>query len=285
MMMSVNKIKVNIKDLNGLDPNSYIKIPLNLEFAHFDQYEVVSRDFISKEVDKLINPIIDYEKLRFIPINNSGDDLENIKYELNFLNDTNTYNPNSYYSDLGFINSDLKFRKNNFTKSFLKLSFYDNDVATNQRLISFLSIFSRVSKRDIVNSGFGINLPLPANAFKVNFILNNPVKYPDGFSEGYYIYHYKDEVNFGLPKVLYMKAEFNNAKNGETIPFMTGNVAQDISNLNSMLYTKYVLVRNNDGYYYNVDSTYSNNITYSSFTNNGVINDDCVIKLYEMNVI
>lgn len=280
--MSVNKLKINIRDLNN---QTYVKIPLDLEFNHFDQYEVLARDFISEEVNKSINPIIDYEKFRFTPINNNGADLETIKYQLNFLNNTNSYNPNSFFSDLGFNNDDIKFRKNNFTKSFLRLNFYDSDIATNQRLISFLTIYCRVTKNDIINSGFGINLPLPVNSFKVNFKLNNPVKLPDGFSEGYYIYHYKDEVSFEVPKVLYMRAEFNNAKNGEVMPFMTTNLPQNISNLNNVIYTKYNLIRNETGFYYNLDNSYSSNVYYSSFTSNGVINDECVVNLYEMQVI
>jgi len=279
--MSVNKFKIKISDL---DNGGYVKIPLGLEFNSFDQAELVNREFVSVEVDKSINPVIDYEKFRFIPINNNGADLETMNYQLNFLNDTNTYNPDSYFSDLGFTNDDLKFRKNNFTKSFMRLNFYDSDIATNQRLISFLSIFCRVTKKDIISSGSGINLPLPANSFKVNFSLSNPIKLPDGFSEGYYIYHYKDEVSFGLPKELFMRAEFNNAKSGEITPFMTSNLPQDISTLNSVMYTKYILTRDDTGFYYNVDDSYSNNVYYSSFTDNGVINDDCTIKLYEIQV-
>ena len=50
--MIVNKIKLNLKDLENGD--GYIKIPVNMDFDTLDQHEVLKTDFIDIEVEKAI---------------------------------------------------------------------------------------------------------------------------------------------------------------------------------------------------------------------------------------
>lgn len=277
--------------VNQIGDNSTINIPIDITFNPIDQAEVLEKDFISLEVENAINPIIDYEKSRFVLTNSNNVIMDNIAYELNFLVG-NTFPSVSTYSDIGFNYDDIKFRKNGFTESFLRLNFYDNDIPTNQRLISFVTIFSKITNRDIIPIGSpNAGLPIGVNLLPIRFILSNPIKDPNGFAEGFYLYHYKDEVFDSLPKNLYMRAEFNNAKTGRRTSFITVNTAETVDNIISKLHTKYILKRDSTGYYYELDTTYSSNITYTSDVDGdgngsgGTIDGGIKVKLYEIQVL
>lgn len=280
-IMDVNKLQFKISEVSD---NGYIKIPLSLDFRGVDQQEILQKDFINIERKKAINPIIDYDKTRFIPKNLLGNVIENIKYKLNFLNN-GVINNNTKYSDLGFVDNDIKFRKNNFIKSFLRLNFYDSDSPVNQNLISSLTIYSRITKDDIRTYDDGIGQPSLANEFPVRFILNNPLTKPDGFSEGFYLYHFKSDVDINLPRELFMRASFQNSKTGLITQFMTSPIPQSINDINSKIYTKYILKRDIVGYYYEVDISYSDNINYSFDLDNDSVLDDLTIELYEIQAI
>tara|TARA_R110000796_G_scaffold219934_1_gene336022 strand:+ start:48152 stop:49009 length:858 start_codon:yes stop_codon:yes gene_type:complete len=272
--MSVNKFKLRLVDFENDDK---LKIPLSLDFNSVDQAEIVNREFISVETEKAINPIVDYEKVRFTPIFNRLSNgpialVGDIRFKLNFLiNDT--YPSTTHYSDIGFVDEDIQFRKNRFLNSFLRLSFYDSDIPTNQNLVSFITIYSKVTPEDIIeftddsgNVRVGSGLPLTATDFIVRYRLNNPITNPEGVAEGFYIYHFKSEINSDIPTALYMKAEFNNAATGKSTKFITTNELLDINSVIKKLHVRYLLTRDATGYYYTIDKTYNNasNITESS---------------------
>lgn len=259
--MSVNKYKLRIKDFENEDN---VKIPLSLDFNSVDQAEIVNRDFVSIETKKAINPIIDYERVRFTPKLSDNSLVKDLNFKLNFLKDGNYLIP-TYYSDIGFVDDDIKFRKNRFLNSFLRLSFYDSDVPTNQNLISFISIYSKISIADIIeftdsfgNVNVGAGLPKNANELIVRYLLNNPITKPEGFAEGFYLYHYKSDVDFNAPHALYMRAEFNNAATGKTTKFITTNELLDIKSVIKKLHVRYLLTRDATGYYYTIDKNYNN---------------------------
>ena len=279
--MSVNKFKIRLKDFES---DNRIKIPVSLAFNTVGQSDIVNREFISVKTEKAINPIIDYEKVRFTPKLTNGNLVEDIKFNLNFLID-GSYTSPTYYADIGFVDEDIQFRKNRFLNSFLKLSFYDSDIPTNQNLVSIITIYSKVTKDDIIeftnNLGetqVGSGLPKNANEFIVRYRLNNPITNPEGFAEGFYLYHYKSDVQMNAPHTLYMRAEFNNAATGKTTKFITTNELLDIKSVIKKLHVKYLLRRDNTGYYYTIDSTYNNasNIVESSTGVN--------LNLYEIRV-
>jgi hypothetical protein len=280
--MSVKKYKIRT---GNFDKDNNIKIPIELDFNSVDQSEVVNRDFISIEVEKSINPILDYDKVRFTPIKMDGDLVKDLIIKMNFLSEDGSYMTPTYYSDLGFSDDDIRFKKNKFLNSFLKFSFYDSDVTTNQNLISITTIYSKVTLVDTVDlfdsSGdpiTGGGLPLNANEFQVRHILNNPITQPQGFAEGFYIYHFRSDLEASNPTELYMRAEFNNAANGKTTKFIATDELLDINYLIGKLHIKYLLTRDATGYYYTLDTSYndSTNITESG---TGVILD-----LYEIRV-
>ena len=197
------------------------------------------------------------------------------------------FNKTLKWSDIGFNNDDLRFKKKSFTKSFLRLDFYDSEIVSNQNLISFITLFPEFSNEDMISG----SIPQAVN-YEVSFKLGNTLIDRDRNGEGFALYHFKDEVlpNPLPPKNLYMRATFNNSKNGES----TGLMSSDDSNLSidtliggtentskkNNLFTKYILTRGNLGYYYKIDNTYSSNIDY-----NNTVTNDYVIQLYQINAI
>jgi hypothetical protein len=284
--MSVNNYKINFNKFGNLT-GSTINIPLNMEFQLVDQDEIVRKQFVENEIKNNINPILDYEKVRFSPIislNDIVNVVNNITYNLHFLNSSNQFNQNSFYGEIGFNNSDIKFRKKSFTNSFLKLNFYDTDITTTQRLLFFVTIFPRLEP-----TNFAIG-PLPpwgtitsAINLKTSFILGDSTINKTFNSEGYTLYYFKDEV-ITQPKELFMTAEFNNAKNGSTTRFMSTsstNITIDNlfnpSNTTNNLFTKYILKKVNNKYVYEIDGIYSNNVQ--------INNSDYNIDLYQIYAI
>lgn len=270
--MSVNKIKLKI----GGDHE--VKIPISLDFNTMDQSEVVNRDFVSTNVAKSINPIVDYEKVRFSPISSGAIAYvitQNLTYNVNLLNGDGILFPTTTYGEIGFTDDDIVYGKNRFLQSHLSLNFYDNDIMTDQNLVSNITIFSKISAADMYN-----DLPLPAISFPVRFILDNPITNPDGFAEGFYIYHYKSEMVIDNPPVeLYMRAVFNNAATGTSTNLMaTSELNLPINEMVKKLHTRYLLTRTSEGFFYEIDDEYNSTTNVDKSTGNYMIN------LYEVKV-
>jgi len=269
-----------ISNAGDLIKDTFINIPINLTPQMTDQAELVQRKFVDVEVEKAINPILDYEKARFTPLyfptptdTTIFSLVQNITYNVRFLNSVGFPTSQTVYSEIGMSDDDIRYGKKRYENSFLNLSFYDTDKPTTQRLLSYIDVYPRLMAMNVQASG----LPKPASQIPVTFILSNPIKNPNGFSEGFYLYNYKDEVNINLPKEIYMRAKFNNASNGLITNMMTEGIPYFIDSLVNKLYTKYVLYRNNTGYYYAIDTTYSDNVT--------LVGNDLVINLYEIQAL
>ena len=264
-----------------------VKIPISLDFSTMDQSEVVNREFVDIEVEKSINPIVDYEKVRFVPKIETVD-IKNLTYSVKMLDDNGTHIENTTYGDIGFVDDDIKFSKSRFLNTFLRLNFYDNDTLTNQNLVSQITLFSKITNAEINpiadsegNPLDGGGLPIHADDFPLRFILNNPIEFPEGFAEGYYIYHFKsDVIQNDLPKELYMRAELNNASNGSSTKMMASNrIDLTIDELVDKLHTRYLLIKTNTGYEYRIDTTYNGG-------GNIIENiDDVTVNLYEIKVV
>lgn len=264
------KIKIRV---DSVGDNNFIKIPISMDFNTMGQYETVNDKFISVETEKAINPIVDYEKVRFTPILYSEDlssivEANDMIIKLHFLGDDGNMIIDTKYSDIGFSSDDITYRKNRFTNSFVNMNFYDSDITTNQNLISNTTIFSKISIYDTV--------PVKVTTLPVRFILNNPIRKPKGFAEGYYVYNFKSELI--APRVLYMRASFNNASTGVSTIFTSVNDTLPITEIMSKLHVKYVLTKTDSGYYYMIDNTY-NNTTNVTETSEGI-----TLNLYEIQV-
>lgn len=266
-----------------------INIPINLEYQIVDNAELIERQISTVEAQKAVNPILDYDKFRFIPIDNNSVQLGNINYNLSFLDQTNSLRVPTYYSQLGFDNLDIKFLRSNFTESYLELEFFDTDNPMTQNLVTRITINNRLSKGDYYPAGTsGTNVagqPLPASQIPVNLLISNPLIVKEGFYEGYYIYTYKDDLILnGLPKYLYMRASYFNGKTGKFTPLSTESSPQKVDSLIKKFYTRYDLYRNTTGFYYQISNTYSSNVSY---TQNAVNpnNQDITVKLYQAQVL
>lgn len=289
-MMSVNKYTVNFSQFDETT-GATINIPINLGYQLVDQDEIVQTKFVNTEINNNVNDTLDYDKVRFTPIittNNSFSFTSNITYRLHFLNNLNQYNTFSYFGEIGFDNFDVKFRKKGFTQSFLRLNFYDSDSTVNQRLLSFITLFTKINQSDFsIGSIPPWGVVTSVNNLKTQFILGNSLVNRTVNGEGFFIYHYKDEVTIDLPKELYMRAEFNNAKDGKATGFMsTSNTNITIDNLVSTtqntnttnnIFTKYILKKEGGQYYYEIDTTYSTNVEITA--------NNYIIDLYQITAI
>jgi hypothetical protein len=253
-----------------------------------DQEELVQTKFVDVEVKKNINPIIDYEKIRFIPLDLNDNEIEKIIYEVAFISGTT-------YGNIGFTDDDIRLRRENFKQSFLNLNFYDSDNPLTQNLITNITLYSRLKSSDLIgfdSSSSSIGNPKPANEIEVEFVPENPTFIRNGNHQGFFIYNYKDILNVGEEIFLYMKATFNNAKNGKSTNMMVKDTPQEIDLLIHEQYTRYKLFRTTDGYYYKIDNQYQgndlenenplpNNVTYTTNENLNSVRVD----LYEIQTI
>lgn len=281
----VMNVKINIRNFRN-NGEATLNIPINMGYQLVDQADIIETKFVKKEIENEINEIIDYEKVRLIPaiINNQLlQPVFNVTYNVHFLNQSNQYNPTSFYSEIGFNNADIKFRKKAFTRSFLRLSFYDSDIQTSQRLLSFLTIYPDLNR--LFNSN--LNGTTPANMLPTSFTVGNSLVDSRESGEGFFLYHFKDEVLENLPKELFMRGDFSNARTGVTTRLMSTNVPNNTidtlikstagTTTPNNIYTKYILIKNNNGYYYEVDQNYSTNVS--------VLNDNYIINLYQISAI
>ena len=276
--MFVNQYKINLSTLSSATTATTINIPINMEYQIVDQSEIIERVFVDIEVEKSINPIVDYEKTRCTPINSNNKVVNKITYELNLSGATT-------YGSIGFTDDDIKFETERFKQTFLNLSFYDSDVSLTQNLLSYITLNPSLSKSDLnqsqsPSSNLALGKPKPASEIKLTFSCENPIINLRGKSNGYYIYDFKDELIMnGAPKYLYMKATFKNAKNGKSTNLMVSDVALPIERLIKQLYTRYILTKTDKGFFYQIDTTYHstpNNVT-------EVVNtDNITVKLYQI---
>lgn len=360
--MFVNKYTIINSELSGTTAYD-IKLPVTQNTGFVGQRELIESKFIETEVDKAVNIIYDYEKVKLLPkiktptsttiaskilyqvnllkkegvklieayassmstkslaIETStkhklevGDDiviacpLSNIfnsqfKVErlglddgskkdevfvikldtilttsnLNLINTTIIASESLvkkislYWSDIDFVYDDFLFKRKSFTKTFLRLDFYDSDIATNQKFISFITLYPKFSNADIEAAGQG-NVPDPTK-YRLSFELGNTMVHRDKNGEGFSLYHFKDEIlpDPLPPKNLYMKARFNNAKTGISTGLMSSSnpnlpidelmqTTMNSTTLKNNLYTRYILTRDEDGYFYEIDKNYSNNV-------------------------
>jgi hypothetical protein len=282
--MFVNKYTLNINGFNTGTTEQYITVPLGNQYQIVDNDELINRVFVTTEVENAVNKILDYDRVRYIPLTPSNNIVSSITYDLSLLNANNQYSTN--YGGVGYQYDDVKFRKNSFTKSFLRLSFYDSDDPMVQNLVGFTTLFSKLRTIDLESGSNGMiaGIPKPINDIPINFTVNNPIINKRGFAEGFHIYYYRDILNIGESKYLYMKANFNNAKTGKSINLMVKGSPQSVENLVHELYTRIIITRTTTGYYYQFDESYQGNDIVSPNTPNNItlVGTNVNIKLYEV---
>lgn len=264
--MFANKYKINLSTLLSGTTATTIDIPLNMEYQIVDQAELVETVFVDVQTQAAINPIVDYEKVRFLPLDLNNNHIDKVIFVVDLSGATD-------YAAIGFTDADIAFETAAFTQTYLNLNFYDSDNPLSQNLISYITLYSELKQSDLIPLGSLIGMagqPKPAAQIPITYVLESPMYNPRGFAEGYYLYDYKDELNVGDSKFIYMRASFNNAKTGQGTNMMVQPLPLPIDQLVHELYTRYIMTRTSDGYYYEIDNTYQgnggngpNNVTYT----------------------
>ena len=279
--MFVNQYQINLSTLSSATTATTINIPINLEYQIVDQSEIIERVFVDIEVEKTINPIVDYEKTRFKPINSNNKVVNKITYELDLSGKTT-------YGSIGFTDDDIKFETERFKQTFLNLSFYDSDIPLTQNLLSFITLNPSLAKSDLsqsqsTTSNLVLGQTKPASEIKLTFICENPIINLRGKSNGYYLYDFKDELIMnGAPKSLYMKATFKNAKTGKVTNLMVNDKALPIEDLIKKLYTRYILTKTDKGFFYKIDTTYNTTLPTPNNVTEVLNTDNITVKLYQI---
>ena len=208
----MEKYKLNINNLSGA--NSFIKIPIGQNFSPMDNSEIAENQFLDTAIDEAINPIVDYEKVRFYPFNG----INEITIKLHNLGSTPLYYGDTIPTapfNLGYSDDDVKFRRNRFKNSFIKFNFYDSPNPSDKRLMFQQIIYNQLNDDQRDTNG---NL-LPVSTMPITYRLVDPITFRKGNSEGYYIYWLKNPST-PYPKRFYMTATYNNAADGISTPLM-----------------------------------------------------------------
>ena len=139
---------------------------------------------------------------------------------------------------LGFTNDDVYYQKAKLKKSFLRLSFYNDIDRAKQDLLYYSTVFidggvqyGKYCKN--LNKDFyyfaddakrqmtldpDVAKPLTSE-LRIRDVYNT-----EACSEGYYLYLFPSNIIDESGATIYMKAEFNHAKYGQTIPMMSKKV-------------------------------------------------------------
>lgn len=262
-----------------IDGNIKIPVFITEKFeGNMNQSDYINNILIPNRVNENINKIVDMEKQIFNPICNNIESLNNIEpltmefilclrerkdeeynyikgWEKNITNEVWNFGGETDYNTivnytgdklgyLGFEDNDVYYRKNNVKKSFIRLSFYDSKSRANQSLLYYSTIFFDENKlyANYVNDCNTIKDNVVTNVNStVNAVLSTHSKYDfSNSSEGFYLYLFPSLCKNG-EATIYMKAEFNHAKFGYTIPlalykegknfkYQSGEVLTDVLN-------------------------------------------------------
>ena len=260
--MFVDKRKILLSDIGS---GTTIDIALGSDFFPVDNSELIENNFVKKEIEKVINPIVDYKKLTFKPSDSeeSWNIIDKFRINLNF------YTPDSIasgapvhrgtgsvpgvYSDINFVFDDVFCRTSRFTNSFIRLSFFDKPYSGINQLLTFADVYTQIG--DLHENEYGFTLPV--DECPISFILGDPVLQPDEVHEGFHMYWFQDLVDISPLKEyeMYMTLQFNNASDGSVSELAASRDIEpnDIS-INSLegpdgiLYLK-VILKNDNGVY------------------------------------
>lgn len=135
---------------------------------------------------------------------------------------------------LNFTDDDIYYRKKKVEKTFLRLSFYDSQDPLKQMLLFYSTIFldsGELYTKYIQNKSKATDKTQQIVATKhansdddltISFsVTDKHNRYKS--SEGFYLYLFPDGIKDGEKRTIYMKAEFNHAGNGKTVPLIYPN--------------------------------------------------------------
>jgi hypothetical protein len=284
----MEKYKLNITNISG--ENNFIKIPIGQDFSPMDNSEIAENQFLNDAIDEAINPIDDYEKVKFFPFNG----ITEIIIKLHNFGSTPLYYgdtiPTSTFN-LGYSNDDVKFIRNRFKNSFIKLNFYDSPNPTDKRLMFQQIIYNQLNQdqRD------GNSNLLPVATMPITYRIVDPISIRKGLSENYYLYWLKNPST-PYPKKFYMTATYNNASDGIVTPLMAYDSTDILANptiynpnipinlYNSYNSVKYLLSSINNNNIYAITSLDTSLITGTNYRTINVTGNTLTITLYPIRI-
>lgn len=246
--MTVNRYKIRVQD-----NDKKIIVPIAQDFDEGLGREQQLRLWDKDQIEDNINPILDFETIRFSPATQLPNN--EIFYSLLFATqNTPTGNAAMYsndYSWVGIYYPDVVKRKNIFNKSFFKFDFYTHPFITELK-VSFSVIMP-------INNGLKVSRQISNDPNDPNY---DPISYATALSddpnftggpyfydvessdfelksvgkskENYYIQWLKD--NFIVPdKNFYMTCRFFNASTGQVTRFI--NKPQPVDASGNPVYT------------------------------------------------
>jgi hypothetical protein len=159
--------------------------------------------------------------------------LESTDTEDNFvLTDTQTNGDLLYV--LNFTDDDIYYRKKKVEKTFLRLSFYDSQDPLKQMLLFYSTIFldsgelyttyirNKSKTADDTQQIVATKQADDNDDLTISFAVTDKYnRYKS--SEGFYLYLFPDGIKDDEKRTIYMKAEFNHAGNGKTVPLIYPN--------------------------------------------------------------
>lgn len=239
-----------------------ISIPVSIKYQLVDNEELIQREFVDKEVKKAVNCILDYDKTKFTPIDNSAQKLEivNITYNIFLIDKLNpqSYKIPTYLEDLGLNNDDILLDNNSFKNSFLFLQFYDDYNPQTRNFLTESQIYNFLYPSLAINNGKIKDV----NAIPLKYISSNPKLIEEGFYTAFSVYDYIDKYESNNPtNSIYCLASLFNAKTGKIINLMTTNQAPTIDQLPKKQFMKFDLKRSNNRFVYTIDTSFNNNVT------------------------
>jgi hypothetical protein len=169
--MFVNRYQLNVNNVSSGETGNYFNIPFNIDFQIVDQTEIVDRVFVDVETEKAINPIIDYEKVRFQPVDADFNKINKIRYNV-ILSNGSTFDAASFSYD------DIRFQRETFKQTFLNLNFYDSDNPLSQNLVTNITLYPQLNSSNLVGpsspllSYSSIGQVLQPNEIPLSFIID-----------------------------------------------------------------------------------------------------------------
>ena len=258
IIYNLEKEKYDFKDsVKVFEFNEFINIATPITSTNLTDLndENLSSFYFKEKKEELIPDIIDYEKKCFEPYSrsssinsitfnlflrdrsgsdtwSSSDDKGWNKYKMdengNFSTDGLSKGNGDLLGMLNFTDDDIFYQKNKVGKSFLRLSFYNSKNPFKQMLLYYSTIFlnsGELYSKYIRNIDKKISGELVNNQTLKNDSLSLTFNVSDRYdrnnsSEGFYLYLYPDGLDGTTERTIYMKAEFNHAGYGKTIPLM-----------------------------------------------------------------
>ena len=258
--MFVDKRKILLDDIGT---GTTIDIALGSDFFPVDNSELIENKFVKDEIEKVINPIIDYKKIIFKPADNDWNIIDKFRINLNFYTPESISNGSpqhrgtgaepGMYSDINFVFDDVFCRTSRFINSFMRLSFFNNPYSGKNELLSFADVYTQVG--NLQENEYGFTLPI--DMCPVSFILGDPVLQPEEVHEGFHIYWFQDLVDESPNQEyeMYMTMQFNNAGNGRIYELAASRdidpnniTINNLEGYDGIFYLK-VILKNDNGVY------------------------------------